>query len=789
MTKGITTEQGTPRTLEIEGVEVAHGGSSNSAGLYAVGSELYLDGEKIADSQNTIGLHVNDGTLYFGDAEVGSESGGGGDDPVVASGLWAPPAQGPTGYNDYQYIDIIDAYDDLMDNSNYPGTVTKFEYSEVKNGTRMEGSHEVPNYQHSFVAAQSGEYNENGSGFNNYPLYHYVFTPRDYTKTFYLQAGIHGNEKDAPQRLLRIMDIICNHANETAYSRLAALRDNVRFIVVPVVSPSGFDHASMNLPFTDWNGKTTYIDDYGNENPLYVNMNRNYDVIHQYTLASVGTGGNYPWQFAEIRHIKSIIDNVGPQNIDYSVDYHDSDTPDVRVHFWFNFNADGPNRDMCLQLLNDNISYEEELIANGGRDYRDFNNPKADERGWVHTNTANATGTGTGVMWYNFTMGMFGSTCEYIAGYWGYPTGGGTFTSEMVTRSLRMRANLLIYAYEMLETKGWRVNEAQDAEYFHFDYPISMTRQGLRKDFVDTTTSNTVTTIQQVYSRWDELTTKYPSYVTKSATLGTNSNGVSIYSYTLGSGNKKVLFIGGTMRWGNDTHKETEFGMYVLAEYLCNDYVVDQSKFLTKLKQDYTIVVIPCIDIYKGDNAAGVRERGLNTTGLSTYAKWQVGGNGKCVAKGTHADSSIFMSWISTNSDAIALLSGGEDTSGYANEFKGNTQASGKYSTDYMTQIILPKNQTAPQWLSNYCDHLENDRGENTPVVEYTGGTTCGDYAYDQYGIPAYFINLKLSQMWAARQQYMQSTELSGDYFYRTYETGRRIANIANFFLMAGGDV
>lgn len=739
MAQGISITEGTPRTLTFNGAQVATGGS-NRAGLYSIGSKLYFDGTEIADSQNGVGLHIVGNDLYFGSDKVGS----GGSTPVVHSGLWLPPTQEASTYNKYTYNTLIAAYDDLKDNSSYPGTITKHTYSETSYG--------------------------------DYPLYHYRFSPAHYTKTFYVQACIHGNEKDAPQTILRIFDIICNHANESAYSRLAQLRDHVRFIVVPCVSPWGFDNSAMNVPWTDWND---VLHNSGQADMM--NMNRNFDMNHQYTLAASGRGGNYPNQNAEVRHVKSIIDDIGTQNIDYAVDCHDGG--DVYRHLWINYNADGANAPMVRQLVQDLLDEEERLRLDGGTDYRDLNNSHAngaaDVNGYVHPNCCDEAGYSTGVsaVWFNTTMGMLGSVCEYIGGYFGY-----TFDAEQMTRSLRIRANLLIYAYEMISTKGWLVNEAQDAEYFHFDYPISMTRQGLRKDGVDTTNSHTIVTIDDVYARWDALAQNYPTYVSKSSKLGENSSGDSIYSYTLGSGNKKVLFLGGAMRWSAN-HKETEYGMYVLAEYLCNDYVVNQSAFLQTLKQNYTIVVLPCIDINGGGNSTGSRERSLNTSGLGTYCKW-ANSNDKCVASAygqSAADATIFMDWITENDDALVLVSGGEDCTGYSLE-------SPAYETDYMTQFIKPKNLTTPAWLTAYCGHLEDDRGEDAPDVEATNGLTCGDYAYDNFAIPTFFINLKVSQKWAETAAY-QSDQSSENYMYRTYETGRRIANIVNFILMAGGDI
>lgn len=751
MAKGIIIESGTPRTLALEGVEVAHGGSANQAGLYAVGNKLYLDGAEIADAEGTTGLLISDGEVTYNGEAIGAETPP--TPPTPSSGLWIPPMQEASSLKKYTYAQLIDKYDTLMNNSGYPGTITKTVYSEKGEG--------------------------------DYDLIHYTFTPNNYTKTYIVEAGIHANEKDAPQTLLRIMDIICNHCNESAYARLAQLRDNVRFVVIPCISAHSYDLLN-GAGF----GAVNYTDRNGASNAL--NPNRNADFNHTY--ATNPNGGNYPWQVAETRHIKDIVESIGPRNIDYLFDYHDGQNPPK--HFWFNYNMDGVNGEMCRKCLADLIAYEEELRIAGGEDYRRPNgtdengvhyNP--DEYGYIHPNVADQGGYSTGTVnaWAGITYGIPASGPEYIGGIFGY-----SFNSEQMTRSLRIRANLLIYAYEMVP-KGWTIGEPADAKYFHYDYGKAMTRQGLRRDGSANTESHTIVTFADVYERWDALQSANQSYVTKSAKLGENSSGGSVYSYTLGSGSKKVLFIGGNMRW-LAAHKETEFGMYMLAEYLCDEYIVNQSAFLQRLKNDYTIVVLPCIDVNAGGNADGISTNGLNAAGLANAAKWNEV-SGKCVptnyALNTAADVPIFMSWIAANQDAIILVSGGEDTSGY------NTERP-KYTTDYMTQFIVPRTQTIPSWLTAYCTHLEDDRGEDEPNIERTKsvsyqsnllGLTCGDYAYDTYGIETYFINLKVSNKWAERRQYAQSNDGPDYYLYRNYETGRRVANIVNFFLMAGGDI
>lgn len=825
MAKGITIESGSPRTLALEGVEVAQGGSANQAGLYAVGDKLYLDGEEIADAQGTTGLLISDGEVTFNGEAVGGDTPTPPTPPTPSSRLWIPPMQAAVNRNQWNTKQYIGLYDALMTSSNYPGTIKKYEYTEVQDGTitlsnGSGSSHNVPNMLPVFTEKQSGEYNAgNGAGYEGVPLYHYEFTPTGgYTKTFILEACIHGNEHEASQTLYRMMDIICNHANESDYSRFAQIRDNVRLIVTPVVNPWGHDYGStvvdgeitvngsgyMNTNYTDWDGHSTKLVD-GNIAHRNINPNRNADFTHDFALGGgSGDGGNYPWQLAETRHIKAIVERIGPKDIDFFFDYHDGADPPR--HFWFNYNMDGVNGVMSRTLLDDLIAYEEELRLAGGTDYRRPNgtdyqgvHSDADKYGYVHPNVADQGGytSGTVNAWVGITLGIPSSGPEYIGGVFGYSVSG-VFPSEVKTRSLRIRGNHLIYAYEMCG-KGWTIGEAADAKYFHYDYGKGMTCQGLRADDgsmpdrtmvydgVEFIQNYNRTNIGQVYDRWDALVAAHSSYVSKSASLGQNNGGTDIYSYTLGSGSKKVLFIGGTMRW-LAKNKSTEYGMYLLAEYLCDDYLVNQSAFLQRLKSDYTIVVLPCIDIAAG--GAGTKI-GLNSmTGSDTSGnKWTVSNN-KCqpTSYGLGCeDVPIFKNWIDQQTGALILLSGGEDTSQQGSERPLPNTAEG-YTTSYMTQFILPKNETL-DWLAGYCGHLEDDRGEDVPDVDHTNGKTSGDYAYDNIGIKTVYMNLKVSNMWAERNQYSQANDNAEHYLYRNYETGRRVANIANIFLLAGGDI
>lgn len=712
-----------PRSLKFNDEQVATGGE-NLQGLSAQGDNLLFDGKVIATSSDRKGLHVQNGVLYFGDVAI---MGGVVPPPIEPdepsepeiTSLWLPPTQEASTYTPYSYSGLIERYDALM--SRHSSYISKATYTE--------------------------------HGYGDYPLVSYTLTPQNYTKTMFLQAGIHGNEHDAPQTLLRIVEILCDHVYENAYSVMRPLRENVRFVIIPCVFPWGWDNLSMNRPYENLQGDS-----------VQMNMNRNLDFNHQYYLAAAGTGGNYPWQVPETRHIKSVLESIGYENIDYAIDYHDGG--DVKQHFWINYNMDSDNAPVVRKLVADLVDYEE-------KNYPQY---KDSAKGWVNTNCCDAGAYSTGVAsaFWNYSTGILASVCEYIGGYFGY-----NFDAEQMTRSLRIRANMLLYAYG-ITTKGWTINEENGATRFRFDTPRTMTRQGLREDATDTTMSQTQVTHSEVYARWDALSENYPSIVRKSASLGKNNEGNEVYYYTIGNGAKKVLFVGGSLRWGA-AHKETEFGAYTLAENLCSDYLVAQSALLQQLRDNYTIVVLPCININAGGNVAGIREIGLNNMALS-YKKWELV-NDICqptsYAQNTAKDIPILLSFFNAHQDARLILSGGEDTSGYAFEEP-------KYNMDYMTQFILPKKMQTPSWLTDFAAYLESERKETTPDIISTDGKTFADYVFDNLSIPALYLNLQLDGTWDARKQYSAPEEKDGNgskYFYRSYETGRRLAAIVNIML------
>ena len=72
---------------------------------------------------------------------------------------------------------------------------------------------------------QSGRYN----------MYSYIYTPENYKITMLLCSGIHGDEEPSYFALAKIMELIANATPED--EQLYFLRQNVRFVVVPLINP------------------------------------------------------------------------------------------------------------------------------------------------------------------------------------------------------------------------------------------------------------------------------------------------------------------------------------------------------------------------------------------------------------------------------------------------------------------------------------------------------------------------------------------------------------------------
>lgn len=561
-------------------------------------------------------------------------------------------------------------------------------------------------------------------------LYHFVYEPPGYEKTFFMQAQIHGNEKDSRLTLYRMLQILFTQRNVPGYQAWQRIYNRCRLIVIPVVNPNGNETGTLTIPYKD--------------TPYGMNPNRNYDFDHQYATTASGPGGDYPFEVVETQHTRDVVNLYGPRNIDFAIDFHDGGN--VPHHYWIDYTVDaanGPpiNAFVAYMLNKHGVAPEDAVIPN----------------------TRDTHITGATSRWFGRTLGVTSSTNEWMGGIFGY-----TFDSAHLTHSLEVRSNILFMALAN-DWRGWKVREPEGAAYFHFDFPKGFTQKGLRLDGAG---PETLVSDADIYARWDALQAANPALITKSAVLGVNATGMNVHTYTFGSGAKKVLYVGGVMRYGG-TRKIDEYAIYRLVEYLCDDYIVGQSKFLRDLRNNYTIIVLPFIDNI-ATNSDPLRLAGLNNTVVGRQ-RWVIV-NGKTVpANDVHGTGNhgvqIIKALIDGNTDLKCIVSGGEIMTGYALN-------PADYSTAYQTHFVVPKNMAFDQ--AAYAAHLAANRGELV-VVENTKGYTFGDYAWDWHGIQTYYVQLKVSDRFTDLAAMHALTE--SQYLHANYEAGRRMANVVNLFV------
>lgn len=654
--------------------------------------DLYFDNTFLVRGNKDVGTGIEFGSeLLFDNTPVADEV------PIDPSefsveGYWIPPVQAPaTDDQRWSYNDFIERYDALtMLDSNF----TKHRYDKP-DGTP-------------YIAP-----------FTEHEYYHYKFEPENYTKTIFMQASIHGHERDARVTLYRMIEALIVKRKQQGYTAWQELYKNCRIIIIPAATPWGVDNRVNNIKYSSVEApdKTT------------INPNRNYDFL-QTPTNTVGFGGLYPFEIYDTRHARDVLMHYGLKNIDYALDLHDGyATPE---HYWVTYSVDSEDNRLAIVDLVNYMSAKH--IPDGVTPI----NPRSRD---------DATGGSAG-HYFIKTLGLNGGTCEWLGGIFPYD-----FSSEHMTHSFELRSNILFEAYKA-NTKSWVVNEPVNAQYFHFDYPVAFTRLTMQPD--TSLYQGVNTNHDRIISRWDALLAANPSYITKSPVLGTNLESKNVHSYTVGNGSNKVLFIGGVMRRDAE-HRIDEYAVYLLAEYLCNDYIVSQSKFLTDLKNNYKIIVLPNIDIFA--NSKDYPSAGINLAG-----KWSTV-DGKAQPVGVNHDVQIVKNLIDANTDAKCIVTGGE--------------IDAQYPSNYQTQFVLPKNQDNA--IATYKSHLATNRDELV-IEAKTNGLTFMDYAYDNHSIPAYAVQLKVSNRFVDRAEYHNLSEEL--YMHSNYEAGRRMANITNLFLV-----
>ncbi|WP_335871972.1 M14 family zinc carboxypeptidase [Bacillus sp. 2205SS5-2] len=168
------------------------------------------------------------------------------------------------------------------------------------------------------------------------PIYAYYLTPAlpavdvpTKIPKLFLPCGVHGNEKASTLSTYLLIKQMCEKWNTDPL--LEALRFNVKFIIIPVANPSG------------WNAFTRT-----NVNGVDINRNFPFEWV-QGTSGTSTYGGSAPLSELETQYIKSVFDNH--KDINFMYDFHNYHTESNGNYFLWIPTASGSYVQHMAQTL------------------------------------------------------------------------------------------------------------------------------------------------------------------------------------------------------------------------------------------------------------------------------------------------------------------------------------------------------------------------------------------------------------------------------------------------------
>lgn len=131
-----------------------------------------------------------------------------------------------------------------------------------------------------------------------FDIYEYVFEPENYTKTVFFIGGVHGDEHDAFWSLYYFMKKITE--NTDSHERMSGLKDNIRFVIIPIVNPWGVERQTRG-------------------NSRGINTNHNYDVT--FGVEGYVSEGSAPFSENESLAVKMVAEKYNSE-FDLFIDFH-----------------------------------------------------------------------------------------------------------------------------------------------------------------------------------------------------------------------------------------------------------------------------------------------------------------------------------------------------------------------------------------------------------------------------------------------------------------------------------
>ena len=156
-----------------------------------------------------------------------------------------------------------------------------------------------------------------------YDMYGYVYTPETYKTTFFLTGGVHPNEEAGYYSLAKLMQLISDATEET--DPFYILRQNVRFVVIPVVNVWGVSQ-EHNLSDKEAYKRIRY-------NSENVDLNRDFGDVTQQETKNV------------LAFFRQYADST-----EFAMDFHNSGKENCSL--WYNFINNTVNSQVNYKVTN-----------------------------------------------------------------------------------------------------------------------------------------------------------------------------------------------------------------------------------------------------------------------------------------------------------------------------------------------------------------------------------------------------------------------------------------------------
>lgn len=167
---------------------------------------------------------------------------------------------------------------------------------------------------------------------NTFPIYEYIYTPKNYNKTVFLTAGIHGDEYEGFYGLYYFMKNIVE--NSYKHKQLRDIALNTRFVIIPVLNPWGVQNRTR---------RTSRV----------ANANNNYDVM--FNAREYEHDGTFGFSENESKAVKLIADKYEGE-LDLYFDFH-TDFYDPQFGNYILLDCNSSNRKICENLIIDEIKH------------------------------------------------------------------------------------------------------------------------------------------------------------------------------------------------------------------------------------------------------------------------------------------------------------------------------------------------------------------------------------------------------------------------------------------------